>query len=91
VFSIDGDQNVRGFAVREEATVKLDPKQRYLINPGSVGQPRDRNPAAACLILDTEKRTVQFLRVEYDVAKTQASILKAGLPAILANRLEYGT
>jgi diadenosine tetraphosphatase ApaH/serine/threonine PP2A family protein phosphatase len=82
---------VRGFAVREEATVKLDPRQRYLINPGSVGQPRDRNPAAACLILDTEKRTVQFMRVEYDVQKTQATILKAGLPAILANRLTFGT
>jgi predicted phosphodiesterase len=91
VFSIDAEQNVRGFAVREEATVKLDPKQRYLINPGSVGQPRDRNPAAACLILDTDKRTVQFLRVDYDVEKTQASILKAGLPSILANRLQFGT
>ena len=91
VFSIDPDHNVRGFAVREEATVKLDPKQRYLINPGSVGQPRDRNPAAACLILDTDKRTVQFLRVEYDVKKTQSSILKAGLPSILASRLTFGT
>ncbi|HEY0371064.1 MAG TPA: metallophosphoesterase family protein [Thermoanaerobaculia bacterium] len=91
VFSIDTEQNVRGFAVREEATVKLEPGHRYLINPGSVGQPRDRNPDAACLILDTEKHTVQFLRVPYDIAKTQATILKAGLPAILANRLQFGT
>ena len=91
VFSIDAESNVRGFAVREEATVKLEPGLRYLINPGSVGQPRDRNPDAACLILDTDKRTVQFLRVPYDIAKTQSTILKAGLPAILANRLEYGT
>ena len=91
VFSIDAESNVRGFAVREEATVKLEPGLRYLINPGSVGQPRDRNPDAACLILDTDKRTVQFLRVPYDIAKTQSTILKAGRPAILAIRLEYGT
>ena len=91
VFSIDADQNVRGFAVRDELTVKLDPQQRYLINPGSVGQPRDRNPDSACVILDTDKRTVQFFRIAYDVKKTQSTILKAGLPPILANRLTFGT
>jgi predicted phosphodiesterase len=91
VFSIDEHSNVRGFAVREEATVKLEPGLRYLINPGSVGQPRDRNPASACVILDTDKRTVQFFRVPYDLKKTQMSILKAGLPQILASRLQFGT
>ena len=91
VFSIDRERNVRGFAVRDEATVKLDPDLRYLINPGSVGQPRDRNPASSCMILDTGKHTVQFFRVEYDLKKTQASILKAGLPHILASRLQFGT
>lgn len=91
VFSIDAEDNVRGFAVRGEQTVKLEAGRRYLINPGSVGQPRDRNPAAACAIVDTEKRTVQFLRVDYDLKKTQASILGAGLPSILAARLTYGT
>jgi predicted phosphodiesterase len=91
VFSIDKDLNVSGFAVREDATVRLDPNKRYLINPGSVGQPRDRNPHSSFIILDTEKHTVQFFRVEYDVLKTQTSILKAGLPEILASRLTYGT
>jgi predicted phosphodiesterase len=91
VFSIDPDMNVSGFAVRSDALVKLKPNERYLINPGSVGQPRDRNPHASCILLDTEKRTVQFLRTEYDVSKTQSSILKAGLPDILAARLTYGT
>ena len=91
VFSIDGGENVVGFAVAGEATIRLDPRLRYLINPGSVGQPRDRNPAASFMILDSEKRTAQFLRVEYDVAKTQASITEAGLPAVLASRLAYGT
>ena len=91
VFSIDADMNVSGFAVRQDANVKLDKKVRYLINPGSVGQPRDRNPAASCIILDTDKPSVQFFRVEYDIGKTQATILKAGLPEILATRLQYGT
>lgn len=91
VFSIDSEGNVRGFAVREEATVKLEPNRRFLINPGSVGQPRDRNPDASCMILDTEKRTVQFFRVPYDIRKTQTSIVNAGLPHILASRLQFGT
>jgi putative phosphoesterase len=91
VFSIDEERNVSGFAVRTDATVKLEPGLRYLINPGSVGQPRDRNPNAACMILDTDKHTVQFFRVPYDIGGAQAAILKAGLPEILASRLSYGT
>ena len=91
VFSIDDRQNVNGFAVRGDATVKLDARFRYLINPGSVGQPRDRIPHASFVIFDSEKRTVQFFRVEYDVKKTQTSILKAGLPDVLAHRLQFGT
>ena len=91
VFSIDDEMNVHGFAVPEEATVRLDPSLRYLINPGSVGQPRDRNPDSAYMILDTERRTVQFFRVEYDLEKTQQAILGAGLPEILAARLAFGT
>lgn len=91
VFSVDARGNVRGFAVRDERTVKLDAACRYLINPGSVGQPRDRIPSAACIILDTTKRTVQYFRVPYDIPKAQQSILQAGLPEILATRLRYGT
>lgn len=91
VFSIDAEMNVTGFAVRNDATVKLDPNRRYLINPGSVGQPRDRNPLSSCIILDTDKRTVQFFRTEYDMESTQSSIRKAGLPEILASRLDSGT
>jgi len=91
VFSADSHGKVRGFLVRGEATVKLDPEVRYLINPGSVGQPRDRNPLASFAIFDSVRRTVQFFRVPYDIEKTQISILKAGLPRILADRLAHGT
>ena len=91
IFSIDGERNVHGAAIRDERTVRLEPGLRYLINPGSVGQPRDRNPAAACVILDTERLTAQFLRVPYDVAKAQGDIRAAGLPDVLAARLAFGT
>jgi predicted phosphodiesterase len=92
VFATDEERSfVWGAAVAGEATVKLESNLRYLINPGSVGQPRDRNPMASFAMFDDEKRTVQFLRVEYDIEKAQSAILKAGLPRILADRLAVGT
>ena len=63
---------------------------RTLLNPGSVGQPRDGDPRAAYLVLDLAARTASFRRVEYDVARTQAEIREAGLPETLAARLETG-
>jgi predicted phosphodiesterase len=63
---------------------------RWLLNPGSVGQPRDGDPRAAFLVLDLDARTASFRRVEYDVARTQAEILEAGLPRALAERLAHG-
>jgi diadenosine tetraphosphatase ApaH/serine/threonine PP2A family protein phosphatase len=64
--------------------------ERWLMNPGSVGQPRDGDPRAAYLVLDLEQRTAEFRRVEYDVAGTQREIREAGLPEILAARLAIG-
>jgi diadenosine tetraphosphatase ApaH/serine/threonine PP2A family protein phosphatase len=63
---------------------------RALINPGSVGQPRDGDPRAAYLLLDLDARTASFRRVEYDVERTQAEIREAGLPEMLATRLATG-
>jgi diadenosine tetraphosphatase ApaH/serine/threonine PP2A family protein phosphatase len=91
VFSLDEHRNVSGILVRDEMTFRLEPGQRYLINPGSVGQPRDRDPRSSFVIFDSDRMTVQFFRVSYDFRKTQRSILRAGLPAILAERLAYGT
>ena len=91
IFWTEDGGKVRGTAVRGEATVKLESGRRFLINPGSVGQPRDRNPKAAFAIVDSDKMTAQFFRVPYNVRKTQSAILKAGLPVILANRLKWGT
>jgi diadenosine tetraphosphatase ApaH/serine/threonine PP2A family protein phosphatase len=63
---------------------------RALLNPGSVGQPRDSDPRAAYLLLDLDARRASFRRVEYDVARTQREIRDAGLPELLAARLELG-
>ena len=62
----------------------------WLLNPGSVGQPRDGDPRAAWLLLDTEAWTATWQRVEYDVAGAAAAIRAAGLPGSLADRLGYG-
>ena len=62
----------------------------WFLNPGSVGQPRDRDPRAAALMLDTDAGVATLLRVPYDVGRTQADIRRAGLPAVLADRLAAG-
>lgn len=68
----------------------LDSNRRYLINPGSVGQPRDRNPAAAYAIYNAVERVVAFDRVPYDAERTRAKIHRAGLPPMLGDRLLVG-
>jgi diadenosine tetraphosphatase ApaH/serine/threonine PP2A family protein phosphatase len=70
--------------------LSLEPDSRYLLNCGAVGQPRDGDPRAAYGVVDTQARTVTVMRVEYDVAVTQAKILTAGLPEVLAHRLAIG-
>ena len=63
---------------------------RYLVNVGSVGQPRDGDPRAACGIYDTDAAIIEIKRVDYDFASTQKKIRKAGLPDALATRLGVG-
>jgi diadenosine tetraphosphatase ApaH/serine/threonine PP2A family protein phosphatase len=63
---------------------------RYLVNPGSVGQPRDGDPRASFAVIDTETRCLSFHRVRYDVAAAAAKIRRAGLPEFLADRLAVG-
>ncbi len=83
------DGRLAGGAAPEGSSVSFG-SERWLLNPGSVGQPRDGDPRAAYLLLDLEQRTGQFYRVAYDVAGTQREIREAGLPAALAARLERG-
>ena len=63
---------------------------RWLLNPGSVGQPRDGDPRAAWLLLDFEERLAEFHRVPYSIERTQAEMRERGLPGTLAARLQRG-
>jgi diadenosine tetraphosphatase ApaH/serine/threonine PP2A family protein phosphatase len=69
---------------------RLEPNVRYLVNPGSIGQPRDGNPLASFALFDSDTRTVTIYRVPYEVQRTQRRILDAGLPRPLADRLAIG-
>jgi diadenosine tetraphosphatase ApaH/serine/threonine PP2A family protein phosphatase len=70
--------------------LSISPLRKYLINPGSVGQPRDYDPRASFLIYDTIEQKVTFYRIDYDITACQDKIIKAGLPSQLATRLETG-
>ncbi len=73
-----------------QSVLELQPEVLYLVNPGSVGQPRDNDPRAAYAIFDADQRTVSLRRVEYAVSKTADDIAEAGLPDVLAVRLFHG-
>ncbi|MBI5419538.1 MAG: metallophosphoesterase family protein [Deltaproteobacteria bacterium] len=72
-------------------TVRLKEGERALLNPGSVGQPRDRNPLASFLLFDTRARSASWVRVPYDIAVCQRKVIDAGLPRFFAARLAEGT
>lgn len=74
----------------KDQAIELENDASYLINPGSVGQPRDGDPRAAYAFYEPEARLVTLARTEYDVASAQKKIIKAGLPEMLAARLEAG-
>lgn len=90
VFSLEG----RGIRVRqlvgERGELDLAPGNLYLLNPGSIGQPRDGDPRASYMTYDSERRRVRWHRVAYPVREAQARIRKAGLPGVLADRLAVG-
>jgi predicted phosphodiesterase len=74
----------------EKVELRLDRETKYLINPGSIGQPRDGDWRAAFAVFDTDEYTVTYHRVPYDVAGAQKRILQANLPERLATRLKDG-
>lgn len=74
----------------ERGRIQLRPEYRYLINPGSIGQPRDRDPRAAYMIYDSDRQIVHWYRRPYDIGHAQQRIAGAGLPVSLAERLAYG-
>jgi diadenosine tetraphosphatase ApaH/serine/threonine PP2A family protein phosphatase len=74
----------------ERCRVSIEPGQRYLVNCGAVGQPRDGDPRAAFGLLEPAAGAVTIVRTPYDVAGAQGRILAAGLPTVLAQRLALG-
>jgi len=85
--SDNGDRITGGVAL---AGSEVELEGRWLLNPGSVGQPRDGDPRAAWLLLDLDRGLAAFRRVSYAIEQTQAEMRKLGLPAPLAARLERG-
>jgi predicted phosphodiesterase len=80
---------VRG-ELRQDGTEVDLAGSRWLVNPGSVGQPRDGDPRAAWLTFDTDRWSACYHRSDYDIDGAASAILEAGLPASLAERLRYG-
>lgn len=91
LFSYDSEQ--REIDVRQlvgDGSLDLRDGVRYLLNPGSIGQPRDGDPRASYMIYDSERRRVRWYRVEYPIAEAQKRIREANLPVMLAERLALG-
>ena len=90
-FRLAGDLlEVLGPSSPGDLTIMFEPGSKYLVNPGSVGQPRDGDPRAAYAIFDSESRRVDMIRVPYPLQVTQNKMLTAGLPEPLARRLGVG-
>jgi diadenosine tetraphosphatase ApaH/serine/threonine PP2A family protein phosphatase len=70
--------------------LRVEGQKRYLLNPGSIGQPRDSDPRAGFAIADLEHQVVEFWRVPYDIKKVQERMRNARLPEPLAHRLSLG-
>jgi predicted phosphodiesterase len=82
--------NYKSAKGKQTAKLEIKRKTTYMVNPGSVGQPRDNDPRAAFLLYDTDAGVITFCRVPYNIERAQEKIFAAGLPERLAFRLEEG-
>ena len=76
--------------LRQTKSFQLEKNEVYMINPGSVGQPRDRCPLCSFALFNDEDYTITFVRKPYEVAAAQRAIVQAGLPEKFARRLSAG-
>jgi len=90
IWSLGGDELNGEKPPGEPDKYSLVGDRKYLINPGSVGQPRDRNPRASVAVFDADEMKMQFFRVEYKIEAAQRKIIRAGLDGFLADRLAVG-
>jgi predicted phosphodiesterase len=89
-YSLDGEGRLEHGHRQQGGTLALEPDKRYIVNAGSVGQPRDLNPEASFLFYDPEARSVVWERAAYPIARVREKIIEAGLPDYLAARLGAG-
>ena len=87
---VEGSLYGTALDAERDAVIPLQRGARYLVNVGSIGQPRDGDPRAAYGVLDDEARELRTFRLPYPVEKAQKRIIAAGLPVSLANRLALG-
>jgi diadenosine tetraphosphatase ApaH/serine/threonine PP2A family protein phosphatase len=88
--SANGSLESARVAAAVEGELKLQSGMKYLINPGSIGQPRDGDPRAAYAIVDVPAARIDMVRLKYPIEVTQEKIRRAGLPDPLADRLAVG-
>jgi predicted phosphodiesterase len=80
--------HTNGFS--RKSKLKLEEAQRYIVNVGSIGQPRDGNPKTCFCVYDDNKQEIEYIRLNYDIELTRDKIVRAGLPVFLADRLIKG-
>jgi diadenosine tetraphosphatase ApaH/serine/threonine PP2A family protein phosphatase len=85
----DDEGHTESYSPSDGSRLHLD-ERRCILNPGGVGQPRDGDPRACAMLLDTDAGLVEWRRVEYAIERTQARMRRAGLPPRLVARLEHG-
>ena len=91
MYWLDDKRRVNQAAPKSGALIHLRGGPRFIVNPGSVGQPRDSDPRASYTVFDTESGTLSFQRVGYDIHTTQERMAQARLPLKLITRLDYGS
>lgn len=89
-YGLEPDGTISHKHFQQGGQVVLEPGTRYIVNVGSVGQPRDLNPRSSFGLYDSDKRTVDIVRFDYPIAKVQEKIASAHLPEALARRLLVG-
>ena len=90
VYVLDGDGRAYHRRLPRGGRIEIAPDLKYIVNPGSVGQPRDRNPQAAFGLYDGERKVVEVRRIDYDVPSVQKRMEAVRLPHPLSARLEVG-
>ncbi len=90
MFTIRSDTVAARLLKGDRVEISLEPGVRYLVNPGSLGQPRDRNPRCSFALYDEVESRVTVYRLDYPIETARRKILEAGLPAILGDRLRAG-